>query len=271
MKNVTLKKYYIAYFDILGYKAFFDDNGNDVLEFLKSNISLANDFVRKTSPNVVFSDTNFEIKSFSDNFMILLHKTDNIDDYQAVKSLVYLLALLQLRFLEKYSILIRGSITKGDAFLNDNIVFGEGLLRAVELEGQAVFHRIIIDALRFGKAVCDDLCEKCVAKDEDEEYYIDFFDIIGCGVGFDGEYLVGEREHIETIRKNIIKLVKKYGKFNRQVKDMKKIIESERTISKYTWLLIKYNNYCKIWWSEYEIPYTLTVYYRLMRFEINID
>ena len=271
MKNAALKQYYIAYFDILGYKAFFDDNGNDVLGFLQSNISLANDIVRKTSPNVVFSDTNFEIKSFSDNFMILIHKTDDIDDYQAVKSLAYLLALLQLRFLEKYSILIRGSITKGDAFLNDNIVFGEGLLRAVELEGQAVFPRIILDRLRLGEDVCDDLCEKCIAKDEDEEYYIDFFDVIGCGVGFDSEYMVGETEHVETIRKNIIKLVKKHGKFNRKVKDVSKIIESERTISKYTWLLVKYNNYCKIWWPEYEISYSLTVYYRLMRFEINID
>ena len=93
MKNALLEPYYIAYFDILGYKAFFEDNGNDVLEFLQSNISLANDIVRKTSPDGIFSDTHFEIKSFSDNFIILIRKTDRIDDYQATKSLAYLLAL----------------------------------------------------------------------------------------------------------------------------------------------------------------------------------
>lgn len=271
MKNALLEQYYIAYFDILGYKAFFDDNGNDMLEFLQSNISLANDVVRKTSPNVVFSDTNFEIKSFSDNFMILIRKANSNSDYQAVKSLVYLLALLQLRFLEKYSILIRGSITKGDAFLNNNIIFGEGLIRAVELEGQATFPRIILDDSRFDVDVCESLCEKCVAKDEDDKYYIDFFDIIGTGIGNNSEYLVGEKEHLDIIRDNIIKLVKKHGKFNRQVKDPKKIAEAEKTISKYAWLLMKYNNYCKIWWPKYEIPYTLTLYYRLMRCEININ
>ena len=177
--------------------------------------------------------------------MILVRQTNKSNDYQVVKSLVYLLALLQLRFLEKYSILIRGSITKGDVFLNDNIIFGEGLLRAVELEGQAIFPRIILDEERFGETVCEDLCEYCVNKDEDDKYYIDFFGILGRGIGNSNEYLVGEKEHLDIIRENIIKLVKKHGKFNRQVKDPKKIAESEKTISKYAWLLMKYNKYCK--------------------------
>lgn len=271
MKNALLEPYYIAYFDILGYKAFFEESGNDVLEFLQSNISLANDIVKKTSPDGIFSDTHFEIKSFSDNFIILIRKTDKTDDYQAAKSLAYLIALLQLRFLEKYSILIRGGITKGDAYLNNNIVFGEGLIRAVELEGQAVFPRVILDETRLGKDVCEDLCEKCVVKDEDDKYYIDFLGIIGTGIGYDDEFLFNKKEHVHIIRNNVIKLVKKYGKFNRQVKDIKKIAETEKTISKYAWLLMKFNKYCNFYWPEYEIPYTLTLYYRLMRCEINID
>jgi len=269
--GATLKDYYIAYFDILGYKAFFADNGNDVFKFLQANVAMANDIVRKTSPDAVFSNMQFEVKSFSDNFMILIRKTPTTNEYQAMKALVYLMALFQLRFLEKYSILVRGSITKGKAFLNKSIVFGEGLLRAVELENKALFPRIILDSERIDKEICDDLCENCVCIDEDEQYYVDFFNIIGCGVGFDSEYLVGERDHLETINNNIIKLVKKHGKFNRQVKEPKKIIEAEKTISKYAWLLMKFNQYCETWWPEYKIPYTLTLYYRLMRCEINVE
>ena len=271
MSNVALKDYYIAYFDILGYKAFFADKGNDVFEFLQANVNMANDIVRKTSPDAVFSNMQFEVKSFSDNFMILIRKTPQTIEYQAIKALVSLMALFQLRFLEKYSILVRGSITTGEAYLNDSIVFGEGLLRAVELENKALFPRIILDSERIDKDICEDLCEKCVKMDEDELYYVDFFDIIGCGVGFDSEYLVGEKEHLQTVRNNIVKLVKKYGKFNRQVKEPKKIEEAEKTISKYAWLLMKFNQYCEMWWSEYRIPYTLTLYYRLMRCEINVE
>ena len=125
MSNVALKDYYIAYFDILGYKAFFADKGNDVFEFLQANVNMANDIVRKTSPDAVFSNMQFEVKSFSDNFMILIRKTPQTIEYQAIKALVSLMALFQLRFLEKYSILVRGSITTGEAYLNDSIVFGD--------------------------------------------------------------------------------------------------------------------------------------------------
>ena len=271
MNNVALKDYYIAYFDILGYKAFFADDENDVFEFLRANVDMANDIVRKTSPDAVFADMRFEIKSFSDNFIILIPKNKKTNEYQAIKALVYLMALFQLRFLEKYSILVRGSITMGEVFLNKNIVFGEGLLRAVELENKAVFPRIILDSERVGKDVCDDLCEKCVKIDDDEIYYVDFFDIIGCSIGFDNEFSVDEQEHMEKIKNNIVKLVKKHGKFNRKVKEPKKIEEAEKTISKYAWLLMKFNQYCEMLWPEYKVPYTLTLYYRLMRCEINVE
>lgn len=100
--NYGMKTYYIAYFDILGYKAFFEDNENDVFEFLNSNIKLAKDIVRKTKPNSVFSDIKFIIKSFSDNFIILIEDEGKSDGYQEVKVLSYLLGLFQLRFLKRY-------------------------------------------------------------------------------------------------------------------------------------------------------------------------
>lgn len=269
--SITTREYYIAYFDVLGYKAFFAEQDNDVYEFLKSNIDMANDIIRKTELGAVFDNIQFEVKSFSDNFMILIPKISQLNDYQAIKVLSYLMALFQLRFLEKYSILVRGSITVGDAYLNNHIVFGNGLIHAVELEGQANFPRIILDHEKIGVNICDDLCEKCVQKDEDGVYYINFFGILGSEIGFDGEFSYNEDKHLEMIRKNIIKLVNKHGKYNRSVKDAKKIAEAEKTISKYAWLLTKFNQYCDFYWPEYKIPYTLTLYYRLMRCEISVE
>ena len=91
---------------IAKYSYLFADKGNDVFEFLQANVNMANDIVRKTSPDAVFSNMQFEVKSFSDNFMILIRKTPQTIEYQAIKALVSLMALFQLRFLEKYSILV---------------------------------------------------------------------------------------------------------------------------------------------------------------------
>lgn len=267
-----MKSYYIAYFDVLGYKAFFEDKGNDVFVFLESNIQMANDIVRKTEPDSVFSDMHFLIKSFSDNFMILIEDDGKSDGYKEVKALSYLMALFQLRFLEKYKILVRGSITKGSAYINENIVFGEGLIRAVTQEEKANFPRIIIDSeeSRIEKEICNDLLEKCISKDEDDAYYVDFFDILGSSVGFDNEFSTDINDHLTNLRKNVVALVKKHGKYVRNVKDPAKIAAAEKTISKYAWLLTKFNNYCELNAPEQSIRYSLVLYYRLMRCEIEV-
>lgn len=268
--DINTKAYYIAYFDVLGYKAFFEDNDNNISEFLRSNIELARDISRKTEKGTVFSDFRFTVKMFSDNFMILVEDTKNDDGYQTVKAMAYLLAIFQLRFLEKYRILVRGAITKGDAYINSDIVFGEGLIRAVTLEGLANFPRIILDKERLGNQVCDDLCEKCVSKDADDEYYINFFSILGTSVGLDDEYSNNVESHMANIRKNITALVKKHGKYNRSVKDVRKIAQAEKTISKYTWLLAKYNDFCGTIGEGWAISYSLELYYRLMKSEIHV-
>lgn len=270
--NDDMKTYYIAYFDILGYKAFFEDNEDDIFDFLQSNIRLAKDIVKKTKTDSIFFDIKFIIKSFSDNFIILIEDECKDDGYKEVKALSYLLGLFQLRFLEQYKVLVRGSITKGKVYIDNNIVFGEGLIRAVTIEEQANFPRIIIDSERdrIGEDICFDLTEKCLLKDEDDRYYIDFFSILGWSIGSDDEFAENEEYHLSKIRKNVIYLVKKYGKYDRNVKELSKIAISEKTISKYAWLLIKFNKYCEFNAPEFEIPYSLILYYRIMRCEIEV-
>jgi len=269
LTKFKVSEYYIAYFDILGYKAFFEDKESDLSELLESIVAISQDVVKTTSLEGAFND-KFLIKAFSDNFIVLL-EDHNISEYQAIKSLSYLLALLQLRFLEKYSILLRGSITKGYAYINKSIVFGEGLVRSVELEGMADFPRIIIDDLRISREVCSDLCEKSLLQDNDEKYYVDFFDVLDKRVGDDDFFGENEKEHLFRIRTNIVKLTNRYGKYNRLVKDNKKIIQTERTISKYLWLLTKFNNFCIYQYQDFVINYNFVLYQRLMKSEIHVN
>ncbi len=269
MKQMT-QKYYIAYFDVLGYKAFFENEENDIYEFLKANIELAKETISKASDDADYLNMNIEVKSFSDNFIFLIPVSSNSDGYQEVKALVFLMAKYQLNFLKKHSIVIRGTITKGEAYIDENIVFGEGLIRAVELEGQANFPRIILDSENIGKDICDELCEKFVLKDEDEVYYVDFFSIIGWDAYRDDDFFFDEKEYVKEMRKNVVKLINKYGKYNRNLRDPKKIQQAEKTISKYAWLLTKYNQYCEQRYPELMISYILTLYYRIMKCEIEV-
>lgn len=268
--KVETKEYYIAYFDILGYKNFFEDKENDINEFLNYNINLVDDVMNNTTKNTRIFNYPFTLKMFSDNFVILVKKNKNIGEFYIVKILTYMLAILQLRFLEKYRILIRGCITCGEVYVDDRILFGEGLIRAVEQESYSNFPRIIIDKERIAKSVCEDLCKYFVKIDEDDEYYIDFFNVVGSGVDNGKEIIDDKEKQLNLIRKNIVALVKKHGKYKRNVKDTTKIHIAEKTISKYAWLLCKYNIYCEDGYERYKIPYKLNLYYRLMKCEIEV-
>lgn len=263
-----LKTYYIAYFDILGYKAFLKENPNEVLDFLKKNISIAQDIINKSDK--IFSDMKFITKCFSDNFIILLEEKCQTDGYQEVKALGYLCAIFQLRFLEKYSILLRGSITKGKTYIDSNIVFGDGVVRAVEMENYANFPRIIIDKERITNTVCEDLCEKCVTLDEDNEYYVNFFEIIDTVVSSEEYFSENVSEHISRIKDNIESLVMRYCKYPNYVTESNNIPQIQKIISKYVWLLSKFNHYCEIYEPEYYIKHSFILNECFMNCEVEV-
>ena len=71
------------------------------------------------------------------------------------------------------------------------------------------------------------------------------------------------------MRDNLMRLVKKNGKYSRQVTDPAKIRVAENTISKYLWVLTKHNEYCqRIGEEKLCVKYSLELYPRLMKTEI---
>lgn len=263
--NKELNNYYIVYFDILGYKAFFEDMENDINEFLDFNINLVKDTLQSAKQNTRIFAHPFTLKMFSDNFVILVEE-NSVEDYYIIRILSYLMAKLQLRFLEKYRIVIRGVITKGPIYVDEHILFGEGLIRAVEKESQEKFPRILIDSDRIDPNDCKDLCKEFVAKDEDDAYYVDFLSIINDNMPEDNTL-----ECLNSVRTNIITLVKKYGNYNQALNDYKKAKIAEKTISKYAWLLSKFNTHCNGTYKDWKIPYKLNLNCKLMKYEIDIS
>ena len=85
MNDKWLKTYYIAYFDILGYKNFFDDKENDILEFLYNMIQVCNETLCKADVNSLQYNSKFIVKTFSDNFIIMLEANNYMNDYDILQ------------------------------------------------------------------------------------------------------------------------------------------------------------------------------------------
>lgn len=145
-----IEKYYIAYVDILGYKDFFCRYPDQVPCFLKS----INDAIQGAKKHVdcgnhsqimkSYADMNVVVKIFSDNILLCL-KTSN-SQLEIIRLLTFLaiVAEMQRDFIVKYGLFLRGGVTIGDLSVNEDFVFGQGLIDVVDMESKANYPRIIV-------------------------------------------------------------------------------------------------------------------------------
>ena len=135
--KLALDKRVILYFDILGYKQKFEEENFSSIEYLqtiRSVMSKVQEYA-KTVGSIV-------LKIFSDNACMVFNTGDKGMGLSLAKIIAY---ELQQVLLEKYSVLIRGCISYGEIYIDDNLVYGAGLIKCVEMEEKAEFPRIIID------------------------------------------------------------------------------------------------------------------------------
>ena len=140
------KKGYIIYFDILGYKEILKHNNAEENERIANVLEqFSNYYVRanvKLGYGSKFEYDKLLVRSFSDNFLILYEIEK--DDYLGFLVMQSIATKIQYQFL-CVGVLTRGSITYGEIEYNENIVFGNDLIRAVELEKNHSEPSIIID------------------------------------------------------------------------------------------------------------------------------
>lgn len=145
-----IEKYYIAYVDLLGYKNFFEKHADQVSDFLKTiqfAIEKAKGYVVKANLSPImntYADMDIKVKIFSDNILLCL-KTGN-KQIEIIRLLTFLslVADIQRSFVTEYGLFLRGGVNIGELFINDDFVFGKGLIDVVGMESQAQYPRIII-------------------------------------------------------------------------------------------------------------------------------
>ena len=147
---MEFSEYYVAYFDVLGYKEAFkksEDVSAKMIESIESSIDTMKDVVSIVNTpidNLTEETPKIEYKIFSDNVLICCKETKDTLSTLSLVSFLRLVATIQRIFFQKTGLIVRGGTTKGLLYLTDDFVGGKALIDAVVLEGSAVYPRIVV-------------------------------------------------------------------------------------------------------------------------------
>lgn len=124
MHDFKEKIYIIAYVDFLGTKnAMSSDDSEKILECVK----FLYDMIKQDKCDMRLNDC--EVRTFSDNILLALPVDTNNNEEKLVK-LITALCRFQFLSLYRYQLLMRGSVSIGKMYIDDSIVWGEGLVNA---------------------------------------------------------------------------------------------------------------------------------------------
>ena len=171
--------HFVAYLDLLAGKHLIQSQEDESLNRLHSLLQVAKESSAHNS-GAIFPQC--KVKIFSDNIIIAYRLTGNTErDLAKIHSAITLISALQIVGMEMYHYLFRGGATIGNLFVDDVMVWGNGLVRASEMEcACAVYPRIIIDTplldmLSSDKEVVDgDYDKYAITLDSDSMYYLDY-------------------------------------------------------------------------------------------------
>lgn len=147
---MEFSEYYVAYFDVLGYKDAFKKSADisaqlvksieSSIDLMKKIVSIINDSFDGLTPQI----PKIEYKVFSDNVLVGYKASKYSLSELSLVSFLRLIATIQRVFFEGTHLIVRGGITKGPLYLTNDFVGGKALVDAVELESTAVYPRIVV-------------------------------------------------------------------------------------------------------------------------------
>ena len=149
-ESPTLRETIVCYADILGFSdmtrcAFREGKATDFLKRVKEALDQAHDDMRRIANSCGWAPPIFEMKLFTDNFLVAYPIADPAGDRgePELATVLMLFAEVQTK-LALDGFFLRGAIAKGDHYQAGDIVFGDALLEAVGLDKSGGPPRLII-------------------------------------------------------------------------------------------------------------------------------
>ncbi len=197
--------YYVAFIDVLGFKQLLSSNAScqDVYSVFEDIRNGSHTSIKVNGENVeAFEHVHNYIMSDS----IVLYIRDDIAN--ALMALVYTCLYLQHTLIAREKpILLRGGISRGKLYVDDDIIFGKALSTAYELESKvSITPRIILNKDLLNEKVCDEKTEKfswwrrmATKEDEDELCFVHY-----CSIGWVKERIPEFYDHILTLCQRVL-------------------------------------------------------------------
>lgn len=251
-ENISTLPSIVASLDILGYQNFIRSKYpkktlNRKLRLLRLCVENSYKYVRDTRvPAVIDCQKFWETRAYSDNISICYpirsdqitcpgypKCSDNI--ILALFHVLFLLSHFQLEMIRTGGFFVRGAIAVGEAFVDNNIIFGDALLEAHNTEQKVAIDPRIILAPSSIKVVKDYLCNNRngdefnylaeLSKDADGVYFVDYLNFLK----LEGDF--SKEEYLKVHKRRVSK---KMRLFNCDPKILRK----------YQWVANYHNEYC---------------------------
>ena len=214
--NYKTSNHIIAYLDILGAKDMICNDNN--FDFLNHLNMFMEDAIEESGGGVFPREEKIYIKIFSDNILLAIELKENDEQRENKIAILFNTVANIYNEILRYGYLMRGAIVEGEFFHNDIIVYGKGLVEAVQLEENiAKYPRIMVKT-----KVNEANSWHYLMKNSDREAFLNIF---GLCEGVDDA----------TFKINLLELLKKY-KNNEKIKE------------KIMWMI----NYFNSWFTKYE-------------------
>lgn len=142
--DIKLSHYCIAYLDFLGAEQYMKKGNGKFLIDLKS---IYNDAINSVDFTNIITQKDISIKIFSDNILLTVKIEE--DDPNRVAKIAKIINLAGNIYNDalRHGYLIRGGITEGEFYKDDNniFVYGKALIEAINLEEKiAIYPRIVV-------------------------------------------------------------------------------------------------------------------------------
>lgn len=271
--EIDNEKSLVAFLDILGFKnhvkSYFNPKchvDKKILNMIKSAFEDAKnapylDFFKEIE-HLEEMDLKIQYKQFSDCICVSIPNVKGNTRIAAMvlSSFVFLLRDLYFNML-KFNFYIRGGFSVGFHYEDDDVIFSEGLIKAYEIESEAIYPRIILDdelVKRFEEFWANQKnwistlgVNKMLISDWDGSIFINPFNLSQALEkmfleGYIGKtYFIDEKKDVKT---QLIEIDSKaqlrvLNNLNNNIRELKSDETDDNVLKKYIWLkeLVKWN------------------------------
>ena len=149
-KHIETSDYYVAYFDVLGYKEQFNKSRDLVQKFIDDLCSAIDDSIAvvnnmQSSKILKLAQIDLQQRIFSDNVLVCLKKGNSTLEPIRILSFLQTIIDIQRKFVLEYGILLRGGISVGPLYIDESHLVGEILIKVVSMEHSVKYPFIAID------------------------------------------------------------------------------------------------------------------------------